>query len=340
VRDSRKVRSVPRPLLPFPFGIPARVDNRGERSASARAFPLKPKHDPARSGAGTLLASPSRLAALTSLLADDSPTVLAEVRRALELAGTASSSALERAARSDDARVRARARAILLDRARRIAMRRFLRHAVRPDLDLERALFLLGRVHAPDLDPRPYSRALDAMASEVAKRAAKAGGELERALVLSDYLGGELRFGGSRGPFHHPDNIHLHRAIERRAGVPLTLSAIWVFVGRRAGIRAGFVPLPGHVMVRLYAGSRSAIVDPFHEGRRRTEAECKSYLQKHGIAVSPGSFREAPDAALLRRQVGNLVRSAEIRGLPAEASAMTSLLRALDPRTRAGSLPG
>jgi regulator of sirC expression with transglutaminase-like and TPR domain len=178
------------------------------------------------------------------------------------------------------------------------------------------------------------------MAAEVARRAAKVGGDLERALVLSEYLGGELAFGGSRGEFHHPDNIHLHRVIERRAGVPLTLSAIWVFVGRRAGIRAAFVPLPGHVMVRLYGSWRSVIVDPYHQGRARTEAECKSYLEKHGIRVNPGSFREATDATLLRRQIGNLSRSAEIRGLHGDVRAMNSLLSALDPSRAPGAFPG
>jgi regulator of sirC expression with transglutaminase-like and TPR domain len=336
---------------------------------------LKPKIDPeqitaelSRTNLGTATrergtlasAKKSRLAALASLLADDSPSVLAKVRRALEFSGRESNPALERAAASDDARLRARARGILMQRTRRAARRHFVRYATRTDLDLERALLLLARIHAPGLDPRPYSRALDAMAAEVAKRAAvrrstrathgthgtnathatSESGDLERALVLSEYLGKELAFGGSRGEFHHPDNIHLHRAIERRAGVPLTLSAIWVFVARRAGIRAAFVPLPGHVMVRLYGGSRSAIVDPYHQGRKRTEAECKTYLEKHGITVNPGSFREVPDAVLLRRQIGNLARSAEIRRLPAEARSMTALLRALEPRRKRGALPG
>jgi regulator of sirC expression with transglutaminase-like and TPR domain len=279
----------------------------------------------------------TRLDAVASLLADDSPAVVQEVRRALDEAGAQALPALARAAKCSDARLRSRARALLVEHEKQSSLRRVLRYASRPDPDLERALLLLARYHAPGLDPRPYSRALDAMAAELARRVparkpATPDAELQRALALSQYLGQELGIGGSRGEFHHPDNIHLHRAIERRAGVPLTLSAIWVFVARRAGIRAGFVPLPGHVMVRIYAGWQSAIVDPYHHGKRRTEAECRSYLQKHGITVGEASFREAPDAALLRRQVGNLARSAELRSLPAEARGLTGLLHALEPR--------
>jgi regulator of sirC expression with transglutaminase-like and TPR domain len=315
---------------------------------------LKPKIDPDRGAAKVLRSSPgassrtdralaparkTRLEALASLLADDSPAVLAEVRRALEKAGSESRPALERAARSDDARIRGRARAFLMERDQRAALRRLARYASRPDIDLERALFLLARYHAPRLDPRPYQRALDAMAAEVTRRAAKERGDLERALVLCGYLGEELCFGGSRGEFHHPDNIHLHRAIERRAGVPLTLSAIWLLVARRAGIRAALVPLPGHVMLRLYGGWRSAIVDPYHKGRRRSETECKGFLEKHGITPSAASFRDAPDALLVRRQIGNLAKSAELRGLSREARDLGALLRAIDPRRAQGKLP-
>jgi regulator of sirC expression with transglutaminase-like and TPR domain len=295
---------------------------------------LKPKTHPDR-----VASSESRMDALASLLSDDSPGVLHEVRRALVEAGERSRPALERSSRSADPRIRARARMLLFEREQRSALKRFTRYAWRPKIDLEHGLFLLARIHAPRLDPRPYQRALDAMAAEVAKRSSGKSDERARVVALVEYLGRELRFGGSRGEFHHPDNIDIHRAIERRAGIPLTLSAIWLFVARRAGIRAALLPLPGHVMLRLYAGSGSMIVDPYHDGRARTEAECRSYLAKHGASANAGVFRDAPDANLLRRQVANLARSAELRGRTREARMLTALARALEPRRSSGSLP-
>ena len=282
----------------------------------------------------------TRMTALASLLADDSPSVLHEVRRALEEGRAAARPALERAASGDDPRLRARARMLLLEARHRAALRRFTGYALRPEVDLERGLFLLARLHAPRLDPRPYQRALDAMAAEVVRRRASPGDEMAPIRALIEYLGRELRFGGSRGEFHHPDNIDVHRAIERRAGIPLTLSAIWLFVARRAGIRAALVPLPGHVMLRLRAGARSVIVDPYHDGRTRTEAECRSYLAKHGAASNAAAFRDAPDASLLRRQVANLARSAQLRGRVREARLLVTVVRALEPGRPPGSLPG
>ena len=61
---------------------------------------------------------------------------------------------------------------------------------------------------------------------------------LDRGQALVDYLGRELGSGGSTGDFHHPDNSHFPRVLEKKRGMPLALSAVYVFVARRAGIRA------------------------------------------------------------------------------------------------------
>ena len=309
---------------------------------------MKSRTDPERDESGAreapLLAAPSgasiapaaarkaRFAVLASLLSDESPRVWDEVRRQFEAAGTRALPVLRKAAKSPHPLVRGRARTILADREKRLALRRLLRYAMRDTLDLERALFLLARFRDPELDPRPYQRALDAMAAEVSRRAAKKEGELARALCLCEYLGKELEFGGSRASFHHPDNIHVHRAIERRAGMPLTLCAIYMFVARRANMRVAPLPLPGHVMLRVYGANQSVIVDPYERGKARSEADCKKYLEQHKLAYHPAWLSDASDQVMLKRQVMNLLRSAQSRGLKRDARELSSLMRALEPR--------
>ena len=101
---------------------------------------------------------------------------------------------------------------------------------------------------------------------------------------------------------------------------------------------------PGQVVMGTleqdHAGARSVIVDPYHDGRTRTEAECRSYLAKHGAASNAAAFRDAPDASLLRRQVANLARSAQLRGRVREARLLVTAVRALEPGRPPGSLPG
>lgn len=296
-----------------------------------------PVRSDAQNGSAVLLSGRrserDRLRVLVELLNDDSPSVFSTVRDELERAGRRALPALGRAARSPHARLRARARNVLASLDRRAAMRRLLRYASRSEIDLERALLLLGRLDQPRLDPRPYVKALDAMASEVARRAAREQDTLSRPMVLSHYLGNELGFIGSEADFDHPQNVHLHRAIERKRGMPLTLVAIYLFVARRVGFRAAAVALPGRVLLRLYAGRRSLLIDPFLGGRIRTKTDCIRYLAKNGLVPRPEWFRDASDPLLFQRHVLNLMGSSQMRGLVRESRELHELARVI-ARTR------
>ncbi len=280
-----------------------------------------------------------RLSALVELLADDSQAVWAQVRDELVQADARAVSLLKGAAKSPNARVRAKARHVLAERARVRVLRRLISYGIRRDIDLERALFLLGRLDLPNLDRRPYVRALDAMAARVRARASRATDPLERVTSLAQVLGNELGFIGSEVDFTHPDNIHLHRAIERKRGMPLTLTAIYLFVARRAGIRAAPVTLPGRVILRLYAGRRSILIDPFQGGKVRTRADLVRYLAEHGLVARPEWFRDASDAALFQRHVLNLMSSAQTRGLERQARELHRLAIAIG-RARGNVLKG
>jgi regulator of sirC expression with transglutaminase-like and TPR domain len=305
--------------------ITAPADSDSESAAARRA----------RFERATTSARRARFSALSSLLSDDSPHVWDEVRKQLDSAGVQAVPALRRATHSSHPLVRSRARTVIADREKRLSLRRLLRYSLRDQVDLERALFLLARFRDPELDPRPYQRALDAMAAEVSRRASKKEGELQRALCLCEYLGKELEFGGSLSDFHHPDNIHIHRAIERRAGMPLTLCAIYMFVARRANMRVAPLPLPGHVMLRVYGANQSVIVDPYERGKARSEADCRKYLEQHKLAYHPAWLSDATDGVMLKRQVMNLLRSAQTRGLKRDARELACVMRALEPRFKA-----
>jgi regulator of sirC expression with transglutaminase-like and TPR domain len=271
-----------------------------------------------------------RLRWLGDFLGDDSPVVRAEVRRGLLGAGKAALPLLERAAKSPDPKVRARARALLGERARRGCFRRLCAYVAARPIDLETALFLLARWADPTLDVRPWRALLDSLAQQVGKLARERNEELYRASALADVLGRQLGFGGNAAEFHHPDNLHIHRALARRRGMPLTLSAIYHIVAKRAGIRTALLPLPGHVMLRLYAGTKSMIVDPFDRGKLRSEPDCRAYLKSNGLGFQKAWFQDASDASMLRRQLLNLQKSASVRGARSESRAAQTLLVLLD----------
>jgi regulator of sirC expression with transglutaminase-like and TPR domain len=312
-------------------GHPGTNDERTSLETGAPSRGLEPRAPGSRSSPPAASASlaEDRLAALMALVSDESPTVWARVREELASGGKRSRSALVRAAQSADPRVRSRARRCLADRERRRVLRRLLAFGMREELDLERGLFLLGRLDLPRLDRRPYVRALDALGTRVRQRVARESDPLARAMVLAQVLGNELGFVGAEVDFSHPDNIHLHRAIERKRGMPLTLTAIYLFVARRAGIRAAPLALPGRVMLKVYAGARSILVDPFHGGRVRTRGDLVRYLGEHGLVARPEWFHDASDAALFQRHVLNLMSSSQARGLRRESRELEHLAAAI-----------
>jgi len=271
-----------------------------------------------------------RLRWLGDFLGDDSPVVRAEVRRQLVEAGKAALPLLEHAAKSADPKLRSRARLLLAERARRACLRRLCAYVASRPIELETALFLLARWADPRLDVRPWRAQLDALAQQVGNLARERNEELYQASALADVLGRQLGFGGNTAEFHHPDNIHIHRALARRRGMPLTLSAIYHIVARRAGIRTALLPLPGHVMLRLYAGTKSVIVDPYDRGKLRTERDCRAYLKLNGLHFQQAWFTDASDANMLRRQLLNLQKSASVRGRRSEARVAQTLLALLD----------
>ena len=134
----------------------------------------------------------------------------------------------------------------VIDRAERLAELTF-------DGRLAEASLELGRFVHPDLDPAVPLARLDSMATRVQDETHLS---LRRVIAIEDGIGGNV------DDYHDPSNSFLHRVLETRRGIPITLSVLWMEVGRRAGLEMVGVGLPGHFVV--YAGGQ--MVDPFHYG--------------------------------------------------------------------------
>jgi regulator of sirC expression with transglutaminase-like and TPR domain len=269
-----------------------------------------------------------RIDLLIALLDDDSPTVCANVRRELARLAPQSVPALRRAATCSNARLRMRARALLSGLDRERVARRMIRFALRKEIDLERGLLLLSRFEEPRLDLRPTVLALDALAAEALRRIESARPTASHAQVLIDYLARDVGLRGDEADYHPPDNIYVHRALERRRGMPLTLAAIYVLVARRARIRAAGVALPGHVVLRLYDRGRALLIDAFHGGKPLSERDCLKYLAEHHLPFHPRWFDDSTDATLWVRHVRNLQASYARRGLAREVELLGAVLAA------------
>lgn len=262
-------------------------------------------------------------------MGDPSPAVWRAVRREVSGLGKAAEPLLRRAERDADPRARGRARQIRLGRGRERATRRLCAYAHRGRIDLESGLMLLARLEEPGVDLRPHVLALDAMAAEVVNRIESRRPGPDRGLVLAEYLGEHLGYTGAEDDYHHPDHIHLQHVISRKRGIPLTLTAIYLLVARRAGVRAAAIALPGHVVLRLHGPGKSVLIDPFDGGAILSERDCLRYLAESRLAFNPRWLDDVSDATLFERQLRNLCVSYRRRERGRELALIGRVLFAL-----------
>jgi regulator of sirC expression with transglutaminase-like and TPR domain len=115
-------------------------------------------------------------------------------------------------------------------------------------------------------------------------------------------------FRGNDRDYYDPRNSYLHEVLERRVGIPITLSVVLMEVARRLGIELAGVSMPGHFLVRL-AGEPAVLLDPFDGGRLLSETECAvrfSAVQGPGAPFDRGYLEPVSTVAILARMLNNL----------------------------------
>ena len=132
---------------------------------------------------------------------------------------------------------------------------------------------------------------------------------------LRRHLFDDLGFAGDTADYHDPSNSFLDEVIERRRGLPITLSVLTVEVGRRAGVPLAPVGLPGHFLVRDRVDP-DVFVDPFHGGALLTAGECRALAERlhPGLAFQDRFLDPVSQRAVLVRMLANLAGTYRQRG--------------------------
>ena len=179
-------------------------------------------------------------------------------------------------------------------------------------IDWERGAFLIAKVAYPDLDIFHYEQCLDHLAQEFrTKWHSKETPPGRAARLLSTFLFKDKGFSGNRIHYHDPNNSYLHRVIESRQGIPISLSAIYVLVGSRLGLPLTGVGMPGHFLVKIEGESPPQFVDCFNGGAFLREQDCEQFITASGLDYSPQFLEKSPTKLILARMLRNLLSSYE-----------------------------
>jgi regulator of sirC expression with transglutaminase-like and TPR domain len=198
-----------------------------------------------------------------------------------------------------------------LDAPRKRPRNRLEEILARPDrdVDLAEAALLVAAEEYEGLDVRSYLVRLDEMGVALRRRLDEEPRPERAIMALNRYLFQEEGFRGNTEQYYDARNSYLNEVIERRTGIPITLSTVYMEVARRAGLDVEGVGLPGHFVVRVQMPSRSLLVDPFHGGSLLTERDCQERLDRifeGKVKLEPKMLRPCRRKEMLERILRNL----------------------------------
>ena len=174
--------------------------------------------------------------------------------------------------------------------------------------DWEYGALLIAKLAYPDLSIPHYVECLDQLAEEFrTKWLATESPSGKAARLLSNFLFKDKGFSGNREEYYEPDNSYMNRVIDTRQGIPISLSALYVFVGKRLGLPVVGVGMPGHFLVKLEGETPAQFVDCFNGGTILREQDCEQFITASGLDYDPTLLEKSSTPTILARMLRNLL---------------------------------
>lgn len=174
-------------------------------------------------------------------------------------------------------------------------------------LDLLEAAFVLSSMYsAKTFDLGPFRQHVAVLAEDVANLVRRRGAVPE---ALAGVIARAYGYRGDSETYDDLQNADLARVIERRKGLPVALSVIYLHVARRQGWHAEGLAFPGHFLIRVAIDGARHVIDPFHDGAVRDAADLRGLVRKvlgDDAELSPAHFDAVPDRDVILRLENNV----------------------------------
>ncbi len=206
----------------------------------------------------------------------------------------------------------------------------------RPDeaVDLAAAALLLAELSGDHPDAHGSIQILDELGTGLRSRLGAAPLLDSAADALARYLGYTVGFRGNEDDYYDPANSYLDIVLRRRIGLPITLSVVYIDVGRRAGLDVRGIGFPGHFIVGVYASDSVRYLDPFRRGLALARSDLEAQLHRiygRAMPLRRAMVQPATSGDIIVRMLRNLKHAYLRRNDTQQALRATSRLRALQP---------
>jgi regulator of sirC expression with transglutaminase-like and TPR domain len=206
-------------------------------------------------------------------------------------------------------------------------------------IELARACLQIAEDAYPGLDVDGYVGEIERFARRLRARIAIGAGPEDRVIALNEFLFADLGFSGNADDYYDPRNSYLNEVIDRRKGIPITLSVLYMEIGRRIDLPLEGVSFPGHFLVRLPMRGGTLVLDPFSGGAPQSAAELRERLQRvipralgvgepGGVPVADLPLEQFLEPASNRQILARLLRN--LKGVYRERDKPERLLEVLN----------
>ncbi len=162
------------------------------------------------------------------------------------------------------------------------------------EIELARACLQIAEDAYPGLDVDGYVGEIERFAKRLRARLGIDAPAEDRIIALNEFLFDDLGFGGNPDDYYDPRNSYLNEVIDRRRGIPITLSVLYMEIGRRIELPLEGVSFPGHFLVRLPMRGGTLVLDPYAGGLPQSEPELRERLKR---VIPRGATSEWKQAA-------------------------------------------
>jgi len=202
-------------------------------------------------------------------------------------------------------------------------------------IELARACLMIAQGAYPGLDLEHYLAEIEAMAIRLRARLPREHGAEDSVVALNKFLYDDLGYWGNTEEYYDPRNSYLNDVIERRTGIPITLSVLYMELGRRIGLPLEGISFPGHFLVRLRLRGGTLVLDPFTGGAPVSEDELRERLKRvipegaaGGLSVSELPLDQFLEPATHRQVLARLLRN--LKGIYRDADQPERMLDVLN----------
>jgi serine protease Do len=180
--------------------------------------------------------------------------------------------------------------------------------ASKSDIQLLLGVLLVAKLDNPDIDVDAYQQRIGEMADEIRDRLSKDADPAARRVAMHKYLFDENGFHGGRTEYYHPANSHMNRVIDDREGLPITLSILYMELGRRLGLQIEGVGLPGRFVVKHVTDEEQQLIDVFDRGKLLSREDAEVIVASYaGRIMTADDLRAQTVVEILTRVLNNLI---------------------------------